>query len=305
MILSNMKTCHLFILSAAALLLSQAASGRSHIPDNLEYAYNHTLEFTSGVSGMPYTLTGDGKNAMGMAGGGNLTFRYTGFFNKHWGLFVSIFSDVVSADENNFFTVANRADGNRYKYTTGRYYYNTNLDNCLGGGLVGVTYRYDFGNASVRPRIGIGASSFSYSISPYERFNRTDNGELPVRITYSPVTPQKDFIISESSYTGGDTAFTCYAGCQILYTFRNTFFISAELSMKTFWIPDMGLEKRTYKGESAYNPDNWAEAVYQYGYKDNYIYGDSYTATEARLPWMMLNASIGIGWNFGRSRSRK
>ena len=66
------------------------------------------------------------------------------------------------------------------------------------------------------------------------------------------------------------------------------------------------MTKQVTKAVSAYNPENWAEAVYTYNKKDSYCYDwSNYTETKASLPWAMCSVKIGIGWNIGWNRNDK
>ncbi|MGN0190230.1 MAG: hypothetical protein ACI39U_01110, partial [Candidatus Cryptobacteroides sp.] len=239
-----------------------------------------------------------------VAGGCEGQLRYSYFISKHWGIFASLSADLASSGGTGYFRTLNYADGDKYKYSPCR---NTSvLDYCLNSAIVGGVYRFDFGHWSLRPRVGIGIGSFEISSGGYERFSRTDDSAFPDYTTYSVNVKEQDFLMAGSSFYRyrSDWALVGYAGCQICYTFKRHFFLSAEIAVKGWYSPNITLTKKVVPAVTAYAPENWAEAVYTYDCRDSYKYNwDDVTETEASLPWAMCSVQIGVGWNIGWKRN--
>lgn len=287
-------------------LLSQAVFAGNKGKSNLRYAYDHTVELQAGVSVMPYLYSGDVRKTVTFASGGNIQARYSYFIGKHWGIFASLSSDLASSGGTGYFRTLNYADGDKYRYSPN--YSGSIMDYCLNSAIVGGVYRFDFGHWSLRPRIGIGIGSYEISSCGYERFSRSDITAYPEFTRYSVNYKEEDFLVSGSSFQGyrNDLAVVGFAGCQITYTFKRHFFISAEVSLKAFCAPNISLTKQVTQAVSAYNPKDWAEAVYTYDSIDSYKYNwKDATETRAALPWGLCSVQIGIGWNIGWNRNDK
>ena len=296
-----------FIMSVlGTALLSQAVFAGNKDKSDLKYAYDHTIELQAGVSVMPYLYSGDVRKTVTFASGGDIQARYSYFIGKHWGIFASLSSDLASSGGTGYFRSVNYADGDIYKYSPD--YYASVLEYCLNSAIVGGVYRFDFGHWSLRPRIGIGVGNLEVSSRGYERFSRSDISAYPECTRYALNFKEEDFLVPGSSYRrySNDLAIVGYAGCQIAYTFKRHFFLSAEIALKAVCAPNITMTKQVTKAVSAYDPENWAEAVYTYNKKDSYCYDwSNYTETKASLPWAMCSVQIGIGWNIGWNRNDK
>lgn len=299
-----MKTKLLLSVFTVVMLFAQSALAREKT--DVKYAYDHSIDLQGGYVMMPYILKGDAHRTVALASGCEGQIRYSYFINKHWGIFASLSSDLMTSGGTDYFRSLNYADGDIYKYSPN--YNGTVLEYCLNSAVFGGVYRFDFGNWSLRPRLGIGLGSHEISANGYERFTRNDLSAYPEYITYSVKAKEEDFLSDSSNYYryGNSWALVGYAGCQICYTFKRHFFISAEIALKAAYIPNLSLTKRVVPAETAYNPQNWAEAVYFYDYRDSYKYNyDKAVESVEKLPWSMASIQVGIGWNIGWNRNEK
>lgn len=297
------RTTSILSAAVALLLLSTAAQARqrpyrSNPPQ--EYAYGFSLDIQAGPAGMPYVIRGDERAATGMSGGGEFQLRANYYFGRHWGAFVSYSYNGGSAAPVNFLSVVNRADGDFYKYSGDQGFW---FDNCMGYEvstlLAGAAYRYDRGQWSIRPRVGIGAASSTLSSSPYVRLDRADGTPL-IQYIFTDEPKSNDFYDDQRNYCRW--GFAAYAGVQATYTFRHHFYFSFECGFKAF-TANRNYSREAYDYRPAYHPENWPEAVAQEELRNSYeVDLSSCRTSPASRPWALLNINFGIGWNIGWNR---
>lgn len=298
-----MKKTGFFLAAAAVMLLVSAnlQAGPRRFGTPQEYAYGSSIDMQAGLVGMPFNYIGEVRTANGMSGGGEFQLRYTYFPGRHWGAFASWSYDGGLSDPRPFFSVVNRADGDMYKYSQDRSNW---MDEAMGYRvntlIAGVCYRYDTGQWSIRPRLGIGAAYSELSSTPFVRMDRETDQPLK-QYCFSEVAPKEDF------YADGDYSthwgFAAYAGLQATYTFRHHFYLSLECGFKAF-TSAMKYSRMEYDFVPAYHPDNWPEAVAQDQLRNSWeVDMDSCVTSRANRPWALLNINFGIGWNIGWNRN--
>lgn len=242
-----MKTFHyshsllLMLLLAAGSITEAWAYDKDEDPP-LEYAYDHTLEIQLGTGANLNDYSQLPDQGIALFGsdiwGFDFNFRYTRFFSRHWGAYAQLNALALNAD-------------NDYLEQPLRQHYNhggkeVRMDNCwedecfnfgLAGdcgsdyvtGLLGVTYRYDAGRWSFRPRLGLGL--LLQSDSSYDGFyvidtNTQDTYEW-VKFTFEDRPGHAYHSIPAFAYS---PAF------QLTFSTSNHFFISAEVQ----WMGTIG-----------------------------------------------------------------
>ena len=166
--------------------------------------------------------------------------------------------------------------------------------------IAGVCYRYDTGQWSIRPRLGIGAAYSELSSTPFVRMDRETDQPLK-QYCFSEVAPKEDFYADGNYSTRW--GFAAYAGLQATYTFRHHFYLSLECGFKAFTCA-MEYSRMEYDFVPAYHPDNWPEAVAQDQLRNSWeVDMDSCVTSRANRPWVLLNVNFGIGWNIGWNRN--
>ncbi len=298
----------LILLLALALAVPTQARRQPNVPQ--AYAYGSSLDIQGGFVGMPFSVSGDAGKACGFGGGGEFQMRYSHFFGKHWGAFVSFSFLGTDIDDVNYFGTVNRADGGRYRYgrLANDIYYFENGKNLLGRDnsfsatafQVGAAYRYDFGGWSLRPMVGVGLGIFDGNAFSYRRIPR--DGSAPTGVAYHVAESYLDYMADPVYDNRSSLTAVLSASLQLTYTFNRHFYISAECGFKCF--PNsFNYEKVSYQFKKAFEPTNWAESVAWSELGDRYVLDmDSAVSTAARLPFNFLNINFGIGWNIGMNR---
>lgn len=293
----------ILLISVAALLFSAAANAEEGSgKTNIKYGYPMALELQGGFTGLPFTVKGEKTRAMGLSTGGDFTIRFSYFMHKHWGLFASGSVDEVACGAERYFGTVNKADGDKYRYSNGSYM------NLLSNSLVlGAVYRYDFGQCSLRPRLGVGVANYQLRDHSYYRTPRNDDSALPELFRYTVTAPQKDYLpVNGQNWVTYGVGLATYAGCQLCYTIRRHFFFAVELGLKSVFPVGLTYSSSAYKAYQAYNPSNWTEAVVTYNERDSYNFEeDAFLKVNQTLPRFMFNFNIGIGWNIGWNRNYK
>jgi len=288
------------------MTLSLSASAQRYYADGMqEYAYGSALELQGGFAGSIYNVNGEAGKASGLARGGEFKLRYTYYPGRHWGFFFDLTADNTSANGLNYFKVLNKADGAAYRYARNGYYgYGTFEDASLVAIQTGLAYRYDFGQWSLRPRIGVGIGSYSTTSDSYVRYKRDDSGDATFHYTYMN-NDSRDYIEGNPTVYSGSSVpvLVTSASLQLTYSIGHHFFFSLEAGGK--FCPTTIYGKRvTSQTKDAYNPQTWVEAVY-----DSELIGmkveDPDTAVSenfSRMAGSMFNVNLGIGWNIGWNR---
>ena len=158
-----------FLVLLLVLVMTVPVQARRHPNVPQMYAYGSSIDIQGGFVGMPYAISGDAGTALGVGCGGEFQLRYSYFFQKHWGFFVSFSTFNVDIDDVGYFGTVNRSDGGRYRYGSlprgayynnydgnGRYVFGRDNDFFAAAFQVAAAYRYDFGCWSLRPMSGVG-----------------------------------------------------------------------------------------------------------------------------------------------------
>ncbi len=301
-----------FLVLLLVLVMTVPVQARRHPNVPQKYAYGSSIDIQGGFVGMPYAISGDAGTALGVGCGGEFQLRYSYFFQKHWGFFVSFSTLNVDIDDVGYFGTVNRSDGGRYRYGSlprgayynsydgnGRYIFGRDNDFFATTFQVGAAYRYDFGGWSLRPMIGVGFGIYDGNNFGYRRTPR--DGGAPSAVSYRVSNGYLDYMDEPVDDRSRITA-VISASLQLTYTFNRHFYISAECGLKSF--PNtFNYEKVSYQFKKAFEPSNWAESVAMSELENKYVIDlDSAVSTAARLPFNFLNINFGIGWNIGRNR---
>ena len=298
-----------FLILFLAFVMAVQAQARRHPNVPQQYAYGSSIDIQGGFVGMPYSISGDAGAALGLGCGGEFQMRYSHFFQKHWGFFVSFSALGTEISDVNYFGTVNKADGGRYRYgrlTNDIYSFRNGIDlfdcdNSFSAAAfqIGAAYRYDFGGWSLRPMVGVGVGSLYGNSFSYRRIPR--DGSAPTGVAYRVTESYLDYMAEPVSDNNSVTA-VLSASLQLTYTFNRHFYISAECGFKCF--PNsFNYEKVTYQFKKAFEPNNWAESVAWSELENRYVIDmDSAVSTVARLPFNFLSVNFGIGWNIGMNR---
>ena len=197
--MKNVSTI-VFLLSLLAVFAPLSAVGQSQSENLQAYAYGSANDLQGGFAAVPFIIKGEARTASGISTGGESLMRYSYYFGRHFGIFASFSTDWTNLMGSDFLRTVNRADGQKYKYDPNSYdYMNVNL----AAFIVGAGYRYDFGQWSLRPRIGIGYGSYYMDAFSYNRFRRDDPTNKPVHIEYEAGSKDYDYLVSTKGEISG------------------------------------------------------------------------------------------------------
>ena len=292
------------IAAAMLALVSASADARTPYRPTTAYGYGHTIEAQLGWAASPYAIDGEARRARGIATGADFNLRYSYFIGRHFGVYAQVEFANTSASQEKFFSVVNKADGNKYKYSYDHGWY-TDMKNRSYSPLasIGGVYRLDFGQWSFRPRVGLGFGSFKDRGYSYMRSDR--DGELKSHMFFeqTQVRPQLDYM---ESYFGRkrSPAFLVSLSAQLTYTIRNHFFFSVEAGIKD--LPTtVAYVNDIYNSKYAYNPQTWVDAVADSDLIGQYTKDTNRVISDATAPSIgsLMNLSFGIGWNIGWNRN--
>jgi len=296
----------LYTISVVAAILVAATSSAS--AQNLEYAYGHSIEILGGWAGTPFTVNVDARKATSIACGADFGGRYTYFFGKHFGIYGQLMLAGTDANERNYYSTVNKADGNKYSYNPYSSY--VQESNSYSPTMTaGAAFRYDKGKLSVRPRVGVGFAIYDNDCDgTYIRYDRNDH-TTPGSYYYTIYRePSYDYIVSDySSNTVCDMpTFLVQASLQLTYTIRTHFYFSAEAGCNYMTAP-MEKVRGYYDAVSAYNPETWVDAVADSDYKDVVVpdYNHPHETSTMTRVGSLLYFNIGVGWNIGWNRNER
>lgn len=169
----------------------------------------------------------------------------------------------------------------------------------------GAAFRYDFGQWSLRPRVGLGFGDYSFNSYSYTRYDRNNASATPTyHHTYAIVSSNEYLVDNNRSYLGDRAVFVGEASLQLMYTLNSHFYFSAELAAKAMPVR-AEIVTDSYKMKNAYEPETWVEAVYTSDLQNNYVIDDSSkTTTSYGMAFNgIFSAKLGIGWNIGWNRN--
>lgn len=275
--------------------------GHAGIKVAQEYAYPHSIDFQFGLSCAPFSFYYNDARLYDAASGGEFNFRYTGFFSKHWGMFAAVSYDGGSCEGESFFKKMNSVDSGKFTYDP-----NWNIYNSSSLALtVGAAFRYDFGQFSLRPRLGLGISSYDADFDSF--IKRDAQTSVPFSESYfRDENSTGDYMYYCRPRSDGPD-FLAYAGVQLTYTLKRIFYFSIECGLKNHFVSDrFRLYEAKYE-KLGINPNNWPEAVVEQRYQDEYFCNRDKASEVAdfRSPATILNFNFGIGWNIGWNRNER
>jgi len=289
------------IAAAAVILLSgNGASAAEPHRDLQPYGYGHVLEIGLGLHGNSFTINGEAKTAHGLALGPGLDYRYTYYAGRHWGFYADFSLYDTYANDRMYFGAINRADGNKYIYDP-NYTYDHNEQSLAPVMTVGAAYRYDFGQWSLRPRVGIGVASYNSSQDSYVRYDK--NGGNPVFFERAVEIPTIDYIKGHP-YHYSSAAFMMQASIQMTYTLRHHFFFYTELGLNEA-LKRVNYQEYKWQGKSMYDPETWAEAIYTSSYQGQYSpdLKTEVVTDNVRMVGCSPYLRFGFGWHLGWNRN--
>lgn len=257
----------LLVLTAAAfaaLLCGHNAHAQ------LAYGYPHSIDMQVGSTASLVKVDGLAQRSVGVSDGASFGIRYTGYMTRHFGLYAGLSFAGNDLNDERYFAIVNRADGNAYRYGSNHHYtpYNTNYAPIF---TAGVASRFDFGQVSIRPRIGVGRTGFKMQNISYKMADNTGY-EYDVRVTQR----QRDYLLDQNSQRL--SSFMMEGSLQMTYTFFEHFYVSAEAGLQV--IPEM----MTIDVENGYT--------------------GKLTTHNMSIP-DIANLKFGIGWNIGWNRNHR
>lgn len=297
-----------FCLVTVALMALCASSfpvySQNRVPF-LPYGYGSALEMQLGWAGSPYVVTGQSRKSVGLANGIDFTLRYTYYIGRSAGIFCSLSGGASGADMRHYFKNVNRADGDRYVYNPNSFG-NYSSSYYLPVFLIGPAFRYDWNAWSLRPRLGIGVGRIVFN-NDYYTFNHRDGTGLAGATLRELSTGGREYLAEEDyryGVPGAVTSFSLGASLQLAYTLRQHCYIYFEAGV-TAHLSDVTRCTSYYGVMDAYNPGNWAEAVYDSDKIGMQTVDGEHSARnrEDGIAGLNITASAGIGWNIGWNRN--
>lgn len=269
-----------FVIAVLAMLITVGAYAQQ------EYAYGHALELKAGYAGHLYTLEGPGGRLNSVAGGSNWSIRYTFYPGDHWGFYLAGSIMDTGVDGKSYVDKLAAVDDGTHRFYPGYY-------DCEPFGYFAVTaggaYRLDFGQWSLRPRLGIGYAECVFGHNTrYAQKNIASMVERP------------QFV--EVYHVGSPKGLLCQTSLQLTYTFSQHFFFSLEGEVNA--LPGKSSWKRVvYEGrrsdELSSMPDSYVANPVYFGELDKKVEEKEFQRSTG-LCW---NISFGIGWNIGWNRN--
>jgi len=296
------KLLSVIAVSAFTMFSASNAYAQRNPFNTLPYAYGHALELQGGWALNPYSYTGEAKTAFGVATGADFSVRYTYFPSRHWGFYAQLGGYSGDFRTPRFLSTVNRADGNKYVYDQ-RFWGDS--DQSIAPVLTaGAVFRYDFGQWSLRPRVGVGIGQFDGGSTSFTRYERGNETGAPTYFTYNNSVRQYDYIAGSQYNAGNAGCFVSTASLQMTYTLRRHFFFSAEAGLNVA-VKNVENTVTKYDSKEAYNPETWTEAVSWSNLRGQYE-ADSESAVTTTKNIPVLGAAFlkfGIGWNIGWNRN--
>jgi len=270
-----MRKSILYFLASAALLALASANGFAQ----QEYAFPHSIDMQLGSVLTPLSVNGESRTAHGVSDGTVFDIRYTGYITPHFGLFAELGFAGTDLNESRYFAIVNRADGYKYRYgdTSSDLFdfdepYSANYAPIF---KAGIAYRYDIGQVSFRPRVGLGVTGYKFIDKEYERMTDSRESEY----VQTSMICKRNYLIDDM-YREREPALVLSASAQLTYTFFEHFYISGEIGFDA--IPErMDYTQRVVtSNNSEIKCSNYSQSIPD-----------------------MLNIKFGIGWNIGWNRN--
>lgn len=271
----------------------------------LAYAYQNTLEIFGGwscVFGHYGNLMDKGLGCFGkgVTDGANFQMRFTRFFSKEWGGYVQFGFYPIYGNSMQLCERMAKESGwqgeDWERFDDFVCWEREGGGSVYGSAIVGVTYRYDFGNRwSLRPRLGIG----------YRSMNEYCDNEVICR-KYSSNEREfiaYDFDICDKNGHSIDNRINrvrrpaINGSLQIQFTPRRHMFFSAEIGLTS----TIGhLYQRTSSHRWIAQTDEWGNPR-----ETIEIFPTQTSVHRVGQMGNFLDISFGIGWNIGWNRNDK
>lgn len=295
------KKLFILLLSCCLPLAGMAQSEDDEKDPPIDYAYQNTLEFFGG----PSWIFGHYDNLMdkglgcfgkGVTDGANFQLRFSHFFGRKWGGFVQFSFSPIYGEEKKLgkrMMDDSQVQGDKWSV----------IDWCdwghYGGGctygdaIVGVVYRYDFGNHwSLRPRVGIGYRSMGVW-----------GGDETISRNINPnVTEHYHYVFSICDRHGNEIdrsrtrRWACKSSLQLQFTPRHHLFFSAEVG----WSSTMGHLYQSTTRHHYFEEEAHVEGLYR---RNEITISRDQRVNRVRQMGNFLDLSFGIGWNIGWNRN--
>lgn len=297
---------------AAVVFLALIVAGQESVTAQMyksrPSAYAHSIEVLYGSNVMSYKIDRALTQGSGVAGGMKGDIRYTGYFLPWLGVYAQFGMSRATENGNNYFANYYEADKHQYLYKAYEINnFKSKNDNMLKKGygpysILGLAFRYDVGNFSFRPRVGIGVGAFASSQYSYERFIKDGNSESPIVYYSSMCEKPAEYIFNgetaEVTYTD---AFLVMGSLQATYPVNKYFFFSLEAGI-TCSPTKYDVRDKIYTADPVYNPKNFVEALYMSDSRgkwkiDTEVFEENYRTEKVGTSCYL---QIGIGWAFGR-----
>ncbi len=248
--------------------------------DILPYAYGNTIDMSIGPVWAP--ISSQPTAARKVCGSGvDFNMRYSYFFGKHFGAYAAFNLSELSVYRDSFL---NRMPDDGYRYKDAGY--STDRSNEYIGVSAGAVYRYDFGRWSLRPRVGIGYTSFISSESSYYMFS-----------------PEKPYSDPEHVYIKGQSknCISLEASVQLTFTLGSHFFFMAEAGGRA--VPGKYMTDVERYETRTQPPANWVDAVLDANVNRYIDTAAISRKIEKNQIGDLLYVKLGIGWNIGWNRN--
>lgn len=292
------------VICIASALLVIAPLGASA---QKAYAYDHSLDFTSGASlGMVPVYANDAVSTAA-AVGGNSIFRYTWFYSLHFGVYGQYMSSEVNSNAAVFFGTMNKLDAGKYMY---RYDYREASMGITNSFTLGLAYRYDFGSFSLRPRLGLGYGEIDPVNYSWERRLRDgSDGPYYMEVYTSRYDASADDYLMDgysSGYSYATIPVPVVSGSlQLMTTLGSRFTLFCETGLD--WNPlPVEYSYTSKKSITNYNPSNWVESVAFTGNKNVWVVDESSakTVTKSVHTAPIFHFNVGIGIHLGKNYNK-
>ena len=272
------------------------------------YAYGHSLDFMYGDNFSPYKIDRAVNSAKGHAVGGNFDIRYTTYVLPWVGAYVQLGVARAKESATGYLGTFNDADNGLYSYKAYKIgSYNPGKGKMINTGfgpyvLLGAAFRYDISRFSIKPRIGIGNGKYLSRQYAYERLVKDGYSEAPTVYYYSMYNDPCEYIIDSKREEAKTKSATIMAtSLQVSYTFNDHFYFSVEGGLK-YSPTRIKILERVYTAKTDYDPQNWAQAVYDSSKRGDWEFdkNDYEESTRTQRIGGSSYIQFGIGWNFGR-----
>lgn len=252
------------LLSLALAAVAALCAG-NNAQAQVAYGYPHSIDLQTGYTASLLKVDGLSQRAVGISDGTSFSMRYTGYMTRHFGVYAGMSFSGSDLNDRRYFAIVNRADGNAYRY--GSDYLVAYRHNYAPIFSAGIATRFDFGQVSIRPRVGIGSAAFKMRDVRYTM--KDGASDMKVQISQRPT----EYLIDDT-FGQRRPSFMMEGTLQMTYTFWEHLYVSAEAGLQV--IPELMTVDTTR--------------------------GSRTTSSTMSIP-DIANLKLGIGWNIGWNRN--